>query len=257
MRPAFTKCVLLTLLAVLMAGLVIGQATQTKGRLEGTVKDQTGAIIPGVSVTITSNTGSKTMLTGDSGMYIFPFLTPGVYNLKAELEGFKVFEQTGIQIRLGTTSTINIVLTPGEISQVVEVTGESPLVDTTTTTIGANISNNLFTNIPVRRNFTALFTMAPGVSSSGALGDNNPSIGGASGLENNYIVDGVNITNTGYGSVGSYSNVYGSLGSGVNFDFVKEVQVKQGGFEAEYGQSTGGVVNIITKSGSNEFHGGE
>ncbi|RXL65965.1 hypothetical protein EO238_32985, partial [Citrobacter sp. AAK_AS5] len=78
----------------------------------------------------------------------------------------------------------------------------------------------------------------------------NPAIGGASGLENNYVVDGVNITNAGYGSIGAYSNVYGSLGTGVNFDFVKEVQIKSGGFEAEYGQSLGGVVNVITKAGS-------
>jgi hypothetical protein len=83
----------------------------------------------------------------------------------------------------------------------------------------------------------------------------NPSIGGASGLENNYVVDGVNISNQGFGGVGVYSIVFGSLGTGVTTDFIKETQVKTAGFEAEYGQATGGVVNVVTKSGSNEFHG--
>ena len=255
MTRAFVKTLLLACVTLLLAGVVFGQAAQTTGRIEGTAKDQTGGVIPGVTVTINSATGTKSMITGDSGEFAFPFLTPGNYDIKAELEGFKTYEQKGITIRLGLTTTINLVLSPGEISEVVTVTGEAPLVDTTTTTIGSNISDTMYTSMPVRRNFANLFTFAPGVNDSG-VGGSNPSIGGASGLENNYVVDGVNITNTGYGSLGAYSNVYGSLGTGVNFDFVKEVQVKSGGFEAEYGQSTGGVVNVITKSGGNEFHGG-
>ena len=78
---------------------------------------------------------------------------------------------------------------------------------------------------------------------------------GGSGLENLYVVDGVNITNAGYGALGSYSIVFGSLGNGVPFDFVKETQVKTGGYEAEYGQATGGVVNVVTKSGTNALRG--
>ena len=79
----------------------------------------------------------------------------------------------------------------------------------------------------------------------------NPSIGGGSGLDNQYVIDGVNVTNTGYGALGSYSIVFGSLGNGTPFDFIQEVQVKTGGYEAEFGQATGGVVNVVTKSGSN------
>jgi len=256
MKKFFSHCALLVMVTILLGGLALGQATQTYGRIEGVVKDQSGAIIPGVSVTLRTPTGTKNTLTGDSGFFAFPFLTPGAYEIRVELEGFKTYDQSGITVQLGKTISLSITMETGDISDVIEVTGEAPLVDTTTTTVGANISENLFTSLPMQRNFTALFNLAPGVSDSGALGDANPSIGGASGLENNYVVDGINITNTGYGSVGSYSNVYGSLGSGVNFDFVKEVQVKQGGFEAEYGQSTGGVVNVITKAGTNEYHGG-
>ena len=97
--------------------------------------------------------------------------------------------------------------------------------------------------------------MAPGVGNSGFVGRQNPSIGGASGLDNQYVVDGVNITNQGYGALGSYSIVFGSLGNAIPFDFFKEVQVKSGGYEAEFGQSTGGVVNVITKSGTNALRG--
>ena len=78
---------------------------------------------------------------------------------------------------------------------------------------------------------------------------------GSSGLDNLYVVDGVNVTNTGYGAIGSYSTVFGSLGTATPFDFVQEVQVKTGGYEAEFGQSMGGVVNVITKSGSNALRG--
>jgi hypothetical protein len=257
MRLSNMRWVLILLCTGLAAGFALAQIGQTTGRIEGTVKDSSGALVPGVTVTLSSSTGTKTAITNENGRFSFPFLTPDEYDLKADLSGFKSIEQKAIPVRLGVTSSLSLVLTPGELSDVVTVTGEAPLVDTTTTTIGANIVESMYTSIPVRRNFTALLSMAPGVNDGGSVGAANPSISGGSGLENNYLVDGINITNTGFGGVGTYSNfLYGSLGSGVNFDFVKEVQVKAGGFEAEYGQSTGGVVNVITKSGGNEFHGG-
>ena len=89
----------------------------------------------------------------------------------------------------------------------------------------------------------------------GRVGNANPSIAGGTGLENVYVVDGVNITNAGYGAVGSYSIVFGSLGTGLPYDFMKEIQVKTSGYEAEFGMSTGGVVNVVTKSGTNDFMG--
>ena len=87
------------------------------------------------------------------------------------------------------------------------------------------------------------------------MGEANPSISGGSGLENQYVVDGVNITNQGYGALGSYSIVFGSLGNGTPFDFMQEVQIKTGGYEAEFGQATGGVVNVVTKGGTNNLRG--
>jgi hypothetical protein len=95
--------------------------------------------------------------------------------------------------------------------------------------------------------------LSPGVSSSGTLGTMNPSISGGSGLENQYVVDGTNVTNAGYGGLGSYSIVFGSLGNATPYDFIQEIQVKTGGYDAENGQATGGVVNVVTKSGSNAY----
>jgi len=93
------------------------------------------------------------------------------------------------------------------------------------------------------------------VAGGGGTGTANPSISGGTGLENLYVADGVNITDGGFGGIGVYSRLYGSLGTGLNLSFVKEVQVKTGGFEAQYGRSSGGIVQIVTKSGGNDFHG--
>src|SRR5207248_10250506 len=95
----------------------------------------------------------------------------------------------------------------------------------------------------------------PGGTSGGGTRTAHPSISGGTGLENLYVADGVNITDGGFGGIGVYSRLYGSLASGINLSFVKEVQVKTGGFEAQYGKSTGGIVQIVTKSGTSQFHG--
>src|SRR5690606_39586039 len=133
--------------------------------------------------------------------------------------------------------------------------GGSQVVDTTNTTAGTNLDSETLSRLPVGRSFSDTLYVASGVSSGGGTGRANPSVSGASGLENLYVVDGVNITNPGYGALGSYSIVFGSLGTGVTYDFVQEVQVKTAGYEAEYGQSTGGVVNVVTKSGTNDLRG--
>ena len=141
------------------------------------------------------------------------------------------------------------------MSEAVEVKGASPVIDTSSTTVGATLDSELLSQVPVGRRFSDALYLAPGVSSGGQVGHANPSIAGGSGLENSYVVDGVNITNGGYGALGSYSIVFGSLGNGLPFDFIKEAQVKTGGYQAEYGQASGGVVNVVTKSGSNQLRG--
>ncbi len=251
-RSRFVFSAVVALLAC--AGLAYAQETTT-GSISGEVLDTQAAAMPGATVTITSAQGTKTYVTDANGRFFAPFLTPGEYAVRVELTGFSPVERKNIPVRLGQRVSLDFTLKVGQISETIEVVGTSPVIDTNSTTVGAVLESSTLNKLPVGRNFTDTLYLVAGVSDSGRVGSSNPSVGGATGLENNYVVDGVNITNTGYGAVGSYSIVFGSLGSGVTTDFIKETQVKTAGFEAEYGQSTGGVINVVTQSGTNDFHG--
>jgi outer membrane receptor protein involved in Fe transport len=243
-------------LALVLASFGVATAQETtSGSLAGEVLDNQGAAIPGATVTVTSGQGSRSIVTDANGRFFAPFLTPGSYSVKVELAGFSPVEQKNINVRLGQRLDLSFTLKVGDIQEVVEVVGAAPVIDTSSTTAGGTLDSDQLQRLPVGRNFTQTLYLVPGVSDSSGVGNANPSIGGASGLENNYVVDGANITNQGYGGVGVYSITFGSLGTGVTTDFIKETQVKTAGFEAEYGQATGGVVNVVTKSGTNAFHG--
>jgi hypothetical protein len=235
-------------------GAAYAQET-TSGSIAGTAVDTQGAAMPGATVTITSPQGTKTYHTDTNGRFFAPYLTPGDYSVRVELTGFSPVEQKNIAVRLGQRVSLDFTMKVGQISETVEVVGAAPTVDTTTTTIGGVLDSDTLNKLPVGRAFTDTLYLLPGVSDSSYAGSANPSIGGASGLENNFIIDGVNASNAGFGAIGSYSRNHGSLGSGVTSDFIKETQVKTGGYEAEYGQASGGVVNVVTRSGGNEFHG--
>jgi hypothetical protein len=243
------------LVAFAMAVAGVAAAQETTGTLQGRLLDAQGLAVPGATVTVTGPQGARSIVTDADGRFSAPFLTPGVYMVRAELSGFRPVEQRNITVALGGTVDLPLQMQVGALTETVEVTGSAPVVDTTTSAVTSTIDSAMLSRIPVGRRFTDTVYLAPGVSNSGQVGEANPSIGGGSGLENNYIVDGVNITNTGYGAVGSYSIVFGSLGTGLPYDFMKEVQVKTYGFEAEYGASTGGVVNVVTKSGTNTLAG--
>jgi outer membrane receptor protein involved in Fe transport len=247
------KLAWLVVLVLAAAGPAFGQ--ETTGTISGRVVDAQQLAVPGATVTVTGTQGAKTVVTDADGRYAIPFLTPGTYSVKAELQGFKTAARTGIVVALGSTVDLPFKLEIGTISETVQVVGAPDIINTRTTTTGANISSNLLQSVPVGRNIGATLYLAPGVSSSGTAGAANPSIAGGSGLDNQYVIDGVNVTNQGYGALGSYSIVFGSLGNATPFDFMQEVQVKTGGYDAEFGQSTGGVVNVITKSGSNKVAG--
>jgi Carboxypeptidase regulatory-like domain/TonB-dependent Receptor Plug Domain len=247
------SAVLVALVLTFTTGLAAAQ--ETTGSLGGQVVDAQGLAIPGASVTVTGPQGARTIVTDAEGRYAAPFLTPGVYNVRVELQGFKAAEQKDIQVTLSQRREVNVKLEAGGITETVQVTGGAPIIDTRSTTTGAVLDTASLANIPVGRTFAQALYLTPGVSSSGTAGQANPSISGGTGLENVYIVDGANVTNTGYGGLGSYSGTFGSLGNATPYDFVKEIQVKTGGYEAEYGQATGGVVNVITKSGTNQFRG--
>ncbi|HKE84001.1 MAG TPA: carboxypeptidase regulatory-like domain-containing protein [Vicinamibacterales bacterium] len=244
---------------VLAATSLTAAQENTTGTLAGRAVDRQGLPVPGVTVTATGPQGMKTSVTDAEGRFSIPFLTPGQYSLRAELQGFKPVEQQDIVVSLGQRVELALTLEVGAFTETVKVTAASPVINVGSTTVGGTLDSESLKRLPVGRSLAETLYVVPGVSESAGINTvgsrANPSIGGASGLENNYVVDGVNITDVGFGGFGAYNSNHGSLGTGVTFDFIKETQVKTGGFEAEYGEATGGVVNVVTKSGSNTFSG--
>ena len=242
----------IAVLSVCLTGVAFAQ--ETTGTLSGRLVDTQGLAVPGATITLTGPQGSKTFVSDAEGRFSAPFLVPGTYDVRAELQGFKAVDIKGVGVSLGQNTEVSVKMEIGGLTETVSVVGSTVIVDTGSTTTGAVLDSSLFEKIPVGRRLTDTLYLAPGVSGT-TTGRANPSMSGSSGLDNLYVVDGVNVTNTGYGAIGSYSIIFGSLGNATPFDFVKEVQVKTGGYEAEFGQSMGGVVNVVTKSGSNELRG--
>jgi len=238
-----------------LTAIGFAQESTVKGNLGGIVTDPTGAVVAGANVTVVGPIGEKTVASDSEGRFMFSLLIPGYYSVKVSKEGFKSAEVKTAEVVTGRTSSVTVKLELGASATTIEVNASSVQVDTTSTAAGSNLTDNFYQSVPVGRGVTGLFYAAPGVTSGGGTGTANPSIAGGTGLENNYVADGVSITDAGFGGIGVYSRNYGSLSTGINLSFVKEVDVKTGGFEAQYGKSTGGIVQIVTKSGSNDFHG--
>jgi hypothetical protein len=241
----------LTLCLALLATSA-GAQTATTGTIEGTVADVSGAVVPGATVKVASPNliRPQVTVTDGQGHYRFANLPPGKYAVSVEANGgFAKFEQANVEVNLSKTSTLDVKLQPQGTSAVVEVTAGAAGVDLNNNTTGTNVTTEQFSNFPTQRTVQSLYTIAPTVARSGlrdASGrDRDPSVGGSSGPENNFILDGVTTTDPAFG------------GSGANlpFEFIQEVEIKTGAYEAEYGKTTGGIFNVITKSGGNEFHG--
>ena len=245
---------LVIVLCFALASSAVFAQDVTTGSLGGIVADANGAGIPGAKVTVTGLTGEKTAVTNEQGGFEFDKLIPGMYSVKVEQTGFKAALTNNVQIFINRRSALQFKLEPGDVSAVVEVT-DTAGTDLSSTATGQNLSDTLFDNVPVPRSVESLFYLSPGAADSLGGGRANPSIAGGSPLDNLYIADGVNITDSAFGGLGTFTRVYGSLGTGINTSFIKEVQVKTGGFEPQYGQSQGGIVNIVTQSGGNEYHG--
>jgi len=249
-----TICALFISLTTL--GFAQGSAeSSVTGSVSVLASDPSGATIADAKVTLNGSIGEKIANTGTDGRALFQVLPPGSYTVKIEKTGFKTENVQDVVVVIGRSVPVNVKLEVGAIGTTVEVTADAIAVDTTSTSNGANLNDQFYQSVPVGRGVTGLFYAASGVTSGGGTGTANPSISGGTGLENNYVADGVSITDGGFGGIGVYSRVYGSLSTGINLSFVKEVQVKTGGFEAQYGKSTGGIVQIVTKSGTSAFHG--
>ncbi|MEJ7711560.1 MAG: TonB-dependent receptor [Pyrinomonadaceae bacterium] len=226
--------------------------TSTTGSIEGEVTDVNGAVVPGVTVTVTSPNliRPQTATANEEGQFRIPNLPPGRYAVTVEGSNFSKFERTDVEVNLSRTSSVNVQLQPTGVAASVEVTATGvATIDTTSNTTGTNVSTDQFSNFPTQRTVQSLYTIAPSATQSGlrdpAGRPRDPSVGGSSGPENNYILDGVTTSDP----------AYGGGGANLPFEFVQEVEVKTGAFGAEYGKATGGIFNVITKSGGNEFRG--
>lgn len=231
------------------------QDALTKGGISLRVTDATGAVLPNAKVIISGATGNRTLNADAQGEAEAQNLLPGRYTVKVEQTNFKTMTVPDVDVFVGKTASLKLALQAGNIAEVVEVSAGAATIDTASTAIGSNLNDQLFDNLPLQRNVSALFYLTPGATDGLGGGAANPSISGASALDNLYIADGVNITDASFGGLGVFSRSYGTLGVGINTSYIKEVQVKTGGFEPQFGQAQGGIVNIITKSGTNEYHG--
>ncbi len=253
----------LSLLLLICASGFAQQQGAITGGLNGVITDPSGAALPGVTVTLIGPQGRRVLTTDSLGRYSASGLTPGIYDVTAEKPNFKKVEANHNEIVVNSSSALNLTLSVGSVSDTVEVNSTAASIDTQSTSVTTNLTDAFYNNVPLPRNVSSLFYVAPGVAAgqvAGAANQNgpgasNPSIGGASALENLYVVDGVTITDQAFGSIGTFNRYHGALGTGINLSFIKEVDVKTSAFQPEYGKSLGGIVQIVTKSGGDSYHG--
>ena len=235
--------VLPLLLCVLFAVPVAAQ--EQRGSIEGVIKDSSGAALPGATVQARSPAlvGVTTVVSDTSGIYRFPSLPPGRYEITATLQGFTAAKASSVQLELGQVLKIDLTMAVGGVAESVQVKSEAPLIDVKQNAAGADIQNVVIDRIPKGRDFTAIATSSPGIDNESR--NSGIQIDGASGADNRFIVDGVDTTNL----------ARGTSGKTLRPDFIQEIQVKASGYNAEYRAAIGGVVSAITKSGSNTWHG--
>lgn len=238
---------LFTLAAVMLCCSDIALA-QTTGSIEGTVTDGSGVPVAGVAVEATSPRmqGNRVAISGSGGEYRLLAVPPGEFRVTASLEGFETIEEI-VTVSLDSTATLDLKLELA-VKAAVTVTGGVPLLDLTSTTTGTNYTSNVIARLPVGRNYADIVRSNPGVSTDD-LETQGRSLGltiyGSTSVENQWMIDGVNTTNV----------IKGFQGKAINNEFIEEVEVKTGGYQAEYGRALGGIVNVITKSGGNQFRG--
>jgi outer membrane receptor protein involved in Fe transport len=240
-----SACRLAALLFVFAAIPTVGYSQERSGAIEGAVKDSSGAILPGATVEARSPSlvGVQTAVADGQGNYRFPALTPGVYEITATLQGFTAAKVEAVRVSLGQRLKIDVTLAVASLSETVQVTAESPLIDVKQNAATATISAELIERLPKARDFTDLIKTAPGTQQERKSGIQ---IDGAGGSEHRYVIDGLDTTGI----------RTGISGQEMPTDFIEELQVKSSGYNAEFRATTGGVISAITKSGSNQWRGG-
>jgi hypothetical protein len=247
-----------SIVALLLCLTAVAFGQETTGNIEGTVTDPAGNVVPGVTVTVTSRGTTagarpdatqgfnRTVTADESGFFRVLQVPPGFYTVTTTaISGFSASTNPSVEVVLGKTTPVNFALQTGNVSETVTVTSDAIAIDPTDNKIQTNITAQVAELLPKGTNFTSLLQVAPAVRNEPASGGFQ--IDGASGSENTFIIDGQEVTNFRTGTLNTNNNI--------PFQFVQEVQVKTSGFEAEYGGATGGVINVVTRGGSNDWHG--
>ena len=262
-----TKVVYIWLWAAILTAIGVPQthAQLAGANLSGTVQDDTGAAVAGAKVSIKNvdNANIREVLTNGDGLYSSQNLLPGSYEVTVTAKGFATTVQKGITLTVGADQALNLTVKVGTLDQTVEVTAAQPTVETTSSTLSATVEQKTVVDLPLNgRDWTQLATLQPGVISVRAQASTNStanrgnrgfgdqlSDSGHRPYENTYRIDGININDYSNGSPGSV------LGASLGVDAVREFNVVTTNYTAEYGRTSGAVINAITKSGTNQFHG--
>ncbi|HVE66499.1 MAG TPA: TonB-dependent receptor [Thermoanaerobaculia bacterium] len=233
---------------LLLVAASVAQAATT-GTLFGTVTDGDGSALPGVTVTVSSPSlqGTRSTVTNAAGEYSFPILPPGVYRIEYALPSFEALVRQGVVVNLDQATRVSVVLSLTRVTEDVTVTADTVVIDPTQTNTQVNLKEDHLKYATVglaRRSYQNVVLEAPGVTSQAGSGG-NPSVFGSNLGQSSYLIDGLNTTDP----------VTHTFTSNFTFDSIQEIAIQTSGFEAEYGKAIGGIINVITQSGGNEFHG--
>ena len=264
MKPRIIQAVALITLGMGLLLLPARAWAQATGQITGVVTDSSGAVVPGVTVEVTNQATGLTRSAGTEldGVFTIPLLNPGVYEAKASLSGFRTTVRRGVEVAVNETSRVDLKLQVGSVTEQVTVQASAPLVETKNATLGIVIDQKKVVDLPLNgRNFTQLGTLIPGVVAPPAgLGgaDGNATPGGFGNVTGGFNVNGMRNQSNNFLLDGSPNN--DSFNTGFVLrpppDAIEEFKILTHSYDAEYGRNAGSVVNVVTKSGANNWHGG-
>src|SRR5581483_756545 len=250
---------------LLTASTAAHAQTAQSGALTGTASDQSGRVLPGVSITATNTaTGqSRTATTQGNGKYLLPLLSPGLYKVEASKQDFRTAEFEQVRINITETATLNMQLAVGSFKEVMTVEAQPMQLDTTSSALGHVTDERMVENLPlVTRNYTQILGLSPGVSgdvnNSASIGRGLTSLSAATG---GYSIGGNSTNDNNFQMNGSQVNDLageGNISGGIpvpNPDAIQEFKVQVGQYDASYGRNAGANVDVVTKSGTHRYHG--
>ncbi len=237
------RAIWVLLAAALCATPAIAQ--EVTGTVAGTVVDSSKAAIPGATVKLEGGSVNQMQVSDGNGRYTFAAVPPGTYKMTTTLSGFGTSLAENVTVAIGKTTTIDFALSVGGVAEQVTVSADAQRVDVAQTTIQTNVTAAAIENLPKGTNMASLFKLAPAARQEPLSGGFQ--IDGASGSENSFMIDGLETSNFRTGVLNNNNNL--------PFEFIQEMSIKTSGFNAEFGGATGGVISVVTKSGTNQFRG--